>query len=322
MTDNFVIAVASGKGGTGKTTIATNLARYAARSGQKVQYLDCDVEEPNGHIFLKPQIDRTQQVTVDTPQVDLGKCTGCGKCGEICRYSAIICIKENVLTFEQLCHSCGGCFRVCPVDAIKPKPINIGDIKLGKAGTVRSPAVSRANAGCLTSNGDGSIDFVHGKLRVGYVRTPSLIKEVKKHIKQDSLAIIDVPPGTSCPVVEAVKGADFVLLVTEPTPFGLNDLKLAVDLVREMNLPFAVIINRYDIGNDEVEKYCKAQNIDICLKLPDDRRIAEAYSSGQMIVDVLSEYRKELSELYEYIKSVKAGIDDKRRLRVRRKNNS
>jgi len=301
MPDDFVIAIASGKGGTGKTTIATNLAQYTAGLGQPVQYLDCDVEEPNGHIFLKPKIEKTQEVTVDVPEVDLKKCTGCGKCGEICQYSAIICIKENVLTFEQLCHSCGGCMRVCPADAIKPKPLNIGDIESGKA---------------------GGIGFVHGRLRIGHVRTPSLIKEVKKHIKKEHLAIIDVPPGTSCPVVEAVKGADFVLLVTEPTPFGLNDLKLAVDLVRKMNLPLAVFINRYDIGNDDVEKYCRAESIDICLKLPDDRRIAEIYSTGRIIVDVLSEYGKDFSELYEYIKSVKAEIDDKRRLRVRRKNNS
>jgi len=281
MLDDFVIAVASGKGGTGKTTVATNLAVTVADLGQKVQYLDCDVEEPNGHIFLKPDIEKTQAVTVDVPEVDLEKCVGCGKCSEICQYSAIVHLKDNnVLTFEQLCHSCGGCFRVCPADAIKPKPLKIGDIEFGKA---------------------GDIDFVHGKLRIGYVRTPSLIKEVKRHIRQDSLAIIDVPPGTSCPVVEAVKGADFVLLVTEPTPFGLNDLKLAVDLVREMNLPFAVVINRYGIGNKEVEKYCEVENIDICLKLPDDRRIAEAYSVGKMIVDVLPEYKKDFAGLYESV---------------------
>jgi MinD superfamily P-loop ATPase len=281
MSDGFVIAVASGKGGTGKTTIAANLAYYAARSGEKVQYLDCDVEEPNGHIFLKPKISSTKQVTIEVPEVDLTKCIGCGKCGEICQYSAIVCVKENVLTFEQLCHSCGGCIRVCPVEAIKPKPLHIGDIELGKA---------------------GNVDLISGKLCIGNVRTPSLIREVKKHIKQNCLAIVDVPPGTSCPVVEAVKGANFVLLVTEPTPFGLNDLKLAVDLVRKMNLPFAVVINRYGLGNDDVEKYCDVEEIEIILKLPDDRRIAEAYSTGQIIVDVLSEYSKEFSELYEYIK--------------------
>jgi MinD superfamily P-loop ATPase len=281
MPDGLVIAVASGKGGTGKTTIAVNLAQSIATSGRSVQYLDCDVEEPNGHIFLKPKIDRTQQVTIDVPEVDLKKCIGCGKCGQICQYSAIVCIKENVLTFEQLCHSCGGCMRVCPADAIKPKPLNIGDVEFGKA---------------------GNVDFVSGRLCIGNVRTPSLIKEVKNHIKKDCLAIVDVPPGTSCPVVEAVKGADFVLLVTEPTPFGLNDLKLAVDLVRKMNLPFAVAVNRYGLGNDDVEKYCEAEEIEVVLKLPDDRRIAEAYSTGQMIIDALSEYGKIFSELYKNIK--------------------
>ena len=275
------IAIASGKGGTGKTTIATNLACIGASLGYKVQYLDCDVEEPNGHIFLRPDIEKTRAVTVDVPEVDLNKCTGCGKCSEICQYSAIVHLKDNnVLTFEQLCHSCGGCLRVCPSDAIKPKLLDIGDIEFGKA---------------------GKIYFVHGRLRIGYVRTVSLIKKVKSHIKQDSLAILDVPPGTSCPVVEAVKGVDFVLLVTEPTPFGLNDLKLAVGLVREMKLPFAVAINRYGIGNEEVEKYCEVENIEIAMKLPDNRRIAEAYSTGQMIVDALPEYKEQFSNLYEYL---------------------
>ncbi|OHB59531.1 MAG: (4Fe-4S)-binding protein [Planctomycetes bacterium RBG_13_46_10] len=290
------IAIASGKGGTGKTTIATNLAHTASALGQKVQYIDCDVEEPNGHIFLKPRITASREITVDVPQVDMEKCTACGKCGQICQYGAIVCIKEHVLTFEQLCHSCSGCFRICPANAINAKPLKIGDIELGKA---------------------GEIDFVDGRLQIGNVRTPTLIKEVKKLIKKDCLTILDVPPGTSCPVVEAVKGVDFVLLVTEPTPFGLNDLKLAIELVRVMNLPFAVAINRYGIGNEDLEKYCEAENIDIVMKLPDDRRIAEAYSTGQIILDALSEYRQRFSELYEYIKNVKARIDDKRRLRIR-----
>ncbi len=289
MPDDFIVAIASGKGGTGKTTIAANLAQVVCGLGQKVQYLDCDVEEPNGHIFLKPQITGRREVTVDVPQVDLDKCTACGKCGEICQYSAIVCIKEHVLTFEQLCHSCGGCRRVCPADAITTKPLKIGEIESGKA---------------------GDVDFVSGRLRIGYVRTPSLIKEVKKYIKQDCLAIVDVPPGTSCPVVEAVKGTDFVLLVTEPTPFGLNDLKLAVGLVREMSLPFAIVINRYGIGNDEVEKYCEAENIEIVLKLRDDRRIAEAYSSGKMMVDELPEYKSHFSGVYEYLDRAKARLDE------------
>jgi MinD superfamily P-loop ATPase len=282
-TDNIVIAVASGKGGTGKTTIAVNLTCYLARSHGKAQYIDCDVEEPNGHIFLKPKLTASHHAAVNVPQVIPQRCSGCGKCGEICQYSAIVHLKDsNVLTFEHLCHSCGGCLRVCPADAIKPKPLNIGDIEFGKA---------------------GDIDFVHGRLRIGYVRTVSLIKQVKKYIKQDRFTILDVPPGTSCPVVEAVKGADCVLLVTEPTPFGLNDLKLAVGLVREMNLPFAVAVNRYGIGDKQVEEYCKAERIDICLKLPDDRRIAEAYSSGKIIIDVLPEYEDRFSKLYEYLEN-------------------
>ena len=296
------IAIASGKGGTGKTTIATNLVLTISRLGKPVQYLDCDVEEPNGHIFLKPNIEKTLAATVNVPEVDLKKCTGCGKCGEICQYSAILHLNDNnVLTFEELCHSCGGCLRVCPADAITHKPLNIGDIEFGKA---------------------GDVGFAHGRLRIGCVRTPSLIKEVKRHIKDNCLTVIDAPPGTSCPVVEVVKGADFVLLVTEPTPFGLNDLRLAVDLVRQMHLPFAVAINRYDIGDKEVDKYCRTEDIDICLRLPDDRRIAEAYSSGKMIVDVLGEYEEQFAELYGYLKNVKAGTDHEKGLRVRRNDNS
>lgn len=282
MPDDFVVAVASGKGGTGKTTIAANLAKVVCESGQIVQYLDCDVEEPNGHIFLRPEITAGRPVTVEVPQVDFQTCTACGKCGDFCRYGGIVCVKECVLTFEQLCHSCGGCMRICPAGAIRPKSLEIGGIELGRA---------------------GGIDFVGGKLNIGHVRTPALIKEVKKHIHKDCPAIIDVPPGTSCPVVEAVKDVDFVLLVTEPTPFGLNDLNLAVSLVRHMNLPFAVVINRCDIGNEELEKYCEAENIDVPAKLPEDRRIAEVYSSGKMVVDELPEYRNCFLDLAEALKA-------------------
>ena len=286
MLDDTVVAVASGKGGTGKTTIATNLAYTITASGKEVQYIDCDVEEPNGHIFLKPQITGNRTVTVDVPQVDLDKCTGCGKCGELCQYSAIVCIDKHVLTFEQLCHSCDGCRLICPTEAIKAKPLDIGQIEWGKA---------------------GNVDYVGGRLRIGDVRTPALIRQVKSYIRDDRLTILDVPPGTSCPVVEAVKGTDFVLLVTEPTPFGLNDLKLAVGLVRQMGLPFAVAVNRHGLGNDEVEKYCRAEKIEVVLRFPDDRRIAEAYSSGKLIADVLGEYMDALSKLYEYMKKHEGG---------------
>ena len=247
------IAIASGKGGTGKTTIATNLAWYIARSGEDVQYIDCDVEEPNGHIFLKPEISETQAATIDTPQVDAERCDGCGKCSQLCQYSAIICLKETVMTFEQMCHSCGGCMLVCPTGAITVKQRQIGCVDLGSA--------------------DG-VKFVQGRLNIGDIHTPGLIKRVKQHATKQGYVIIDAPPGTSCPVIEAVKGADFVLLVTEPTPFGLNDLKLAVGMVRELKLPFAVAINRSDIGDDQVQGYCDEEHIEVVLKIPDDRRIA------------------------------------------------
>lgn len=272
----MIVAVASGKGGTGKTTVATNLAKVCAAAGRPTQYLDCDVEEPNGHIFLKPQIDRREEVTVDVPQVDAAKCIGCGRCGQICQYSAIVCIGEKVLTFEQLCHSCAGCWLVCPAEAIERRPLRIGEIETGQA---------------------GPLGFVSGRLEIGHVRTPSLIRAVKRHIQSNGLAIVDVPPGTSCPVVAALAGVDFVLLVTEPTPFGLNDLKLAVALVREMKLPFAVVINRNGIGNDATQAYCEAEGIEIVARIPDDRRIAQAYSAGQMIVDALPEYTERFGNL-------------------------
>ncbi len=279
MADGSVIAVASGKGGTGKTTIATNLAKCLAESGRRVQYLDCDVEEPNGHIFLKPQVEKTTTVTAPVPHVDKDKCIGCGKCGQICQYGAIVHLGEkNVLTFEQLCHSCTGCWRLCPADAITQKPLEVGQIESGRS---------------------DKVNFAQGRLKIGNVRSPYLIKQLKQLIDENALNILDVPPGTSCPVVESLKGCNFVLLVSEPTPFGLNDLTLAVDLVRQMNLPFAVVINRDGCGDDQLENYCISEGIDIAMKLPDDRRIAEAYSEGRMIVDALNEYKKDFMGLYE-----------------------
>ena len=274
------ISIASGKGGTGKTTIATNLACSIARMGKTVQYLDCDVEEPNGHIFLKPDIEETQTATISVPEVDMELCNGCGKCGQICQYSAIICLKDKPLVFDQLCHSCGGCMLVCPTGAVKERPKEVGFADFGSANGVK---------------------FGQGRLKIGDIHTPSLIKKVKSNSINEGVVIIDVPPGTSCPVIEAIKGSDFVLLVTEPTPFGLNDLKLAVSMVKELKLPFAVVINQSDLGDDQVHQYCDRENIQIILEIPNDRRIAEAYSVGKMIVDVLPEYKEEFTGLYESI---------------------
>jgi MinD superfamily P-loop ATPase len=274
------IAVASGKGGTGKTIISTSLACSIARTGKTVQYLDCDVEEPNGHIFLKPDIKETQKVTVGVPEVDTELCNGCGKCGQLCQYSAIVCLKDKPLVFEQLCHSCGGCELVCPTGAIKEKQIEIGVVDLGSASDVK---------------------FGQGRLNIGDVRSPALIKKVKQNAADDGTVIIDVPPGTSCPVVEAVKETDFVLLVTEPTPFGLNDLELAVKMVKELEIDFAVAINRCDIGDDRVVGYCQQQGIEILLEIPNDRLIAEAYSQGIKMIDALPAYEEKFSQLYQKI---------------------
>ena len=274
------IAIASGKGGTGKTTISTNLALTLVERGKAVQLLDCDVEEPNCHIFLKPEIDTSQAVNVVLPRVIKEKCTGCGICGQVCEYSAIVVVKGNVLIFPELCHGCGGCTLFCPEQAIEETHRPVGIVEKG------------------TSSG---IRFIQGVLKIGELMSPAVIKGVKKAADETDVLIIDSPPGTSCPVIESVKDADFVLLVTEPTPFGLNDLKLAVGMVRQLEKPFAVAINRCDIGDEEVWRYCDDETIDIVLQIPDDRRIAEAYSRGEMIVHAVHEYKGLFEDCWEKI---------------------
>ena len=264
------LTVASGKGGTGKTTVATNLAYVASRDNRSVAYIDCDVEEPNGHIFLKPHLSTSMPVGVMIPRVEIDKCTHCGKCGEICQYSAIAPMKKEVLVFAELCHGCGGCSLVCPSGAISEVLHQLGKIEVGSA---------------------GPIQFVHGVLDVGAVMSPPVIKAAKAAVPEVDLIIADAPPGTSCPVIESIMDSDFVLLVTEPTPFGLNDLKLAVEMVQALKLPFGVVINRADLGDNETRLYCDTNNIMVLAEIPDDRRIAEAYSRGKMICEVLPDYK-------------------------------
>ncbi|MCC7174098.1 MAG: ATP-binding protein [Bryobacterales bacterium] len=274
------IAIASGKGGTGKTTVATNLAWTAARDGWNAAYVDCDVEEPNGHLFLKPEIAFSRPAGRLIPQVDESKCTHCGLCGEICQYSAIVCAGEKVLVYPELCHACGGCVLVCEPGAITEVTREIGVLETGFAGPVR---------------------FVQGRLNVGEAMSTPLIREVKAAAPAAGLVIIDSPPGTSCPAIESVRGADFVLLVTEPTPFGLNDLKLAVEMVRALKLPLAVAVNRARFGDNETHKYCRRQGIEILVEIPDDRRVAEAYSRGILACEAAPEFRATMRELLAVI---------------------
>jgi len=256
------IAIASGKGGTGKTTVAANLAQVAATDGRAVAYLDCDVEEPNGHLFLKPTIHRQQAIDKLIPMVDLARCTLCGRCSQVCRYGAIACVGKQVLIFAELCHSCGGCLLACPAGALREVPKPIGELRLGMAGPIR---------------------FIEGRLNVGEAMSPPAIRAVKAASAAAELTVLDCPTGTSCPVIESIRGSDLVLLVTEPTPFGLNDLRLAVEMVRASRLPLAVVLNRCDIGGDQVRQYCASQRIAILAEILDDRAVAEAYSRGELI---------------------------------------
>jgi MinD superfamily P-loop ATPase len=273
----MVICIASGKGGTGKTTVATSLAR--SLNGD-VQILDCDVEAPNAHLFMKPEFNHSEKITVPIPEVDLEKCDFCGQCGEICQFSAITVIGQKVLTFPELCHSCKGCLMVCPREAISEKGRELGVLEKGWSGPV---------------------EFIHARLRVGEAMSPPLINAVKGYIDSQKIAIIDAPPGTSCPVITALKGSDFALLVTEPTPFGLNDLKLAVGAVRVLEIPLGIIINRSDVGDDQVVTYAKEEGIPILMEIPNDRKIAEAYSRGIMMVDVDPDLKVRFQGVYKRI---------------------
>ncbi len=281
----MIISVASGKGGTGKTIISTSLALLLSEDkALKVQFLDCDVEEPNAHIFLKPQIDNIQPVSIPIPQVDKTKCNFCGECSKVCYYHAIIVANGEVLLFPEICHGCGGCTLFCPENAIIEVKRKIGVIEEGEAGDIR---------------------FIRGCLNIGEPMATPLIRDIKKRINSDRVAIIDVPPGTSCPVIEAVHGSDFCILVTEPTPFGLNDLRLAVQVMRKLGIKHGVIINRADIGDSKVKEYCQKESIPVMAEIPFDRNVSVLYSSGIPMLIEGEKYRKIFGQLWQSIKEGK-----------------
>jgi len=283
----MIISVASGKGGTGKTTVATNLA-FSLDSG--VQLLDCDVEEPNAHLFLNPVIEKQDAVFTPVPDIDEQRCTYCKKCAEICRFKAIAVFGETILTFPELCHSCGGGVVVCPEDAVTETGRELGSLESGHA---------------------NQIEFVHGRLRIGEAMSPPLIREVRSFARPEKITIIDAPPGTSCPVVAATKETDFVLMVTEPTPFGLHDLKLGVEAVKGLGIPCGLVINRSDIGTDDVKKYAEQENIPVLLEIPFDRNIAEIYSKGGLIAEEMPEWKATFLKLFSRIEKVVPGGEKK-----------
>lgn len=270
-----IISVASGKGGTGKTTLAVNLA-LALSAFHDVRLIDADVEEPNAHIFLRPDLEGSRTVELPVPEVDKDRCRFCGRCAEVCAYGAVTVIADSVLVFPELCHGCGGCTLLCPEKAVTERPRAIGVVEWGRAGEVA---------------------FVHGRLNPGEALVPPVTRAVKEFIRPGGVTIIDAPPGTACPAVAAVSGSDYCVLVTEPTPFGLNDLALAVEMVRKLGLPAGVVINRFDLGDRRVEDYCARQRLPVLGRIPFDRKLAEAYARGRTAVDDLPGWRDRFSAL-------------------------
>ena len=271
------IAVASGKGGTGKTTVAVNLALSLSR--EQVQLLDCDVEEPNSHIFLNPEIEVVKPAYTRVPAINYELCDYCGKCAAACEYNALVIVpQKEVMVFPELCHGCGLCTMVCLRGAIHEEPREIGVIKTGKSS-------------------DGNIDLVYGVLNIGEIMATPLIDQVKEELNPEKPVIIDVPPGTACPVIAAVQGSDYCMLVTEPTPFGLYDLRLAVEVLRVLKIPFGVVINKAGIGDSGVYEYCEKEGIPILLEIPYDRRIARCYSEGVPFVKEMPEWKEPFAEI-------------------------
>jgi MinD superfamily P-loop ATPase len=276
------IAIASGKGGTGKTTVAVNLAITAVREGCSVHLCDCDVEEPNAHLFLDPEFQRTWPVTVPVPLVDQKICQHCGECADICEFNAIASLPEKTMIFPDLCHGCSGCWLVCPTLAITPGARPLGEVSTGFS---------------------GELAFTRGRLQIGETLVPPLIEAVKQVPGDESWIILDAPPGVTCPVVTTAHGADLVLLVTEPTPFGLHDLSLAVDLTRKMDIPCGVVINRAGGTRNPVDDFCACEGIEILARIPFRRRVAEACAEGCLALNADAEVAAALAGLFENLRS-------------------
>ncbi|MBN1688576.1 MAG: ATP-binding protein [Candidatus Omnitrophica bacterium] len=277
----MIVTIASGKGGTGKTTIAANLALLISNA----QLLDCDVEEPNAHFFLKPEIKTSRKVFVRVPVIDESKCTFCGRCQKLCAFHALAVLPSKVLLFPELCHSCGVCSHFCPEHAISEEDREIGFVEIGSR---------------------GQLQFIRGLLNVGESMAPPLIREVKSYLNPTRTNIIDAPPGTACSMVESVRGSDYCLLVTEPTPFGLNDLKLATKVITEMKIPAGVVINRCDLGTEDVRKFCEQESIPVLMEIPFRREIAAAYAQGDLLLEKMPEYRPSFKKLWERIENFAA----------------
>ncbi len=276
----MMLSIASGKGGTGKTTVALSVATLISMQGRSVALLDCDVEEPNANLFLGAPVESTEEVCVPVPFVDESKCDGCGECEKICAFSAIVLVRGLPLLFPEMCHSCGGCALVCTPKAITERDRRIGVIERGIAGRIR---------------------YAGGRLDIGEVMSPPLIKAVKKSYPEAEVRILDSPPGTSCPVIETVRDGDYLVLVTEPTPFGLNDLSLAVDMARAVGVPFGVVINRSGENDHIVADYCEAEGIDIITTIPDSRSVAEHYSRGDFILHLIGLYGDRIQAIVDHV---------------------
>lgn len=276
------IAIASGKGGTGKTTIATSLA-LALAAHKPICFLDCDVEAPNAHLFLKPELHQHKDAVLPVPQIDEALCQYCGTCAKVCQYHAIAVISRTVLVFPEMCHGCGSCVLNCPEGAISEEPHRLGILESGQAG----PAIR----------------FGRGVLDIGQALAVPVIQQLKQWVRPrlDEVVIVDAPPGTSCPVVETLRGADYVILVTEPTPFGLHDLKLAYELTRDLGLPAGVIINRDGIGNSAVTDFCVTAGLPVLMRVPLDRGLAEGLAQGVPLVTLRPVYAAHLRQVFETI---------------------